>query len=688
MKIITVIFLFTFSYMTVYSLTSEYINAYHKIEIKISSSENGYSIQPENIYLRNQNNEDFTKYIISGININYTTFLPPGTYFLSVYKNGFLSCETYFSINQQDIKYHLYLDPINKNQLFSEQRIKQLLKQDYAYLAGYIVNDETGEPLSGVNITHKNSNIKSVSNVNGFYELYLPASCDYRNISELYFTKTGFDIKSYDNFEIYPNTDLILTVRLKPNTFTELPGSDYTSYGNNINDCIECNKKNFSPNPFVSGFVLPLNIRVGRNCTGTSCTYAEVYSVETYCKYVLPAEVYACWGNLSGGMNSLQACAVAVRTYGIYYVYNPINPSLYDICDNTYCQYMGNVTSTNTNNAVDNTYRYILTNSSGVVRCEYSAENNNKGCGNGYSGTGTSWPCIYDPVCLNSTPNGHGRGLCQWGTIRWATGTIVTASSPCSPGAPHSYGVKNWQQILDHYYNVLPYNWTATQGITATINSSICVPSSANPCSTITITSNVNVTNTVSLMIGASVAPSGTSNWISDPAHDIKVNFSQGTANYNRLFTIPCQTQPGNYDLLTAIWYDKDNNNQINQGDFVVHSKLTPNALVISPTGIETINSEVPQRYELYQNYPNPFNSTTIIRFDLPEDSYAVLKLYNSSGKEVLNPVNKNLTAGKYKTEIDLMQFPSGVYFYRLTFYSDNNMSNKFTDTKKLILVK
>jgi hypothetical protein len=44
----------------------------------------------------------------------------------------------------------------------------------------------------------------------------------------------------------------------------------------------------------------------------------------------------------------------------------------------TYCQYM-EAYPNNTNNAVDNTFRNILANSGGVVRSEYSAENNNKG---------------------------------------------------------------------------------------------------------------------------------------------------------------------------------------------------------------------------------------------------------------------------------------------------------------------
>ena len=662
----------------------------NSIDIKVSSSENGYAISPDKISAFNFDNQSLPVNIQNKTGNCFSAELPQGTYLLNITKVGFSSCHTYFSTEGKEIKYDIYLDPVNKNPLLQPGRIKGILNNNSGLLLGYVVDDESGEPLNSVIVKDGWSNISGETNINGYFEFFLPSKCDIKTIADISFNKAGYNIEEFKNFELYPGTDFIFTVRLKRGDL-----QNHTPYnlplimGNkkNDNDCFGCGNL---INPLYSGFVLPVNIRVGRNCSGVNCTYAEVYSLETYCKYVLPAEIYACWGNLPGGMNSLQACAVAVRSYGVYYVYNPINPSLYDICDNTYCQYMGSVTSTNTSNAVDNTYRNILTNSGGVVRSEYSAENNNKGCGNGYSGTGSSWPCIYDPVCLNAAPNGHGRGLCQWGTVRWATGTLVAASSPCSMGTPHSYGSKTWQQILNHYYNVPPYNWSVVPGITGTINSSSCVPAASNPCSTITITNNVTVTNTVSLMLGTSIAPAGTTNWISDPAHDIILTFAQGTGNYNRQFTVPCTVQPGVYDLLTAVWYDKDNNNLINQGDFVVSSKLTPGALSISPIGIQPISNEIPKYYKLYQNYPNPFNPVTKIKFDVPTANLILsgekglnitLKVYDINGREVKELVNEYLSPGIYEIEFDGSNYSSGIYFYMI-------QAADFIDTKRMIIVK
>jgi len=76
----------------------------------------------------------------------------------------------------------------------------------------------------------------------------------------------------------------------------------------------------------------------------------------------------------------------------------------------------------------------MLENSGNIARSEYFAENNDCGCGNGYSGTGSSWPCILDTVCRNRSCYGHGRGMCQWGSSRWANRGFT------------------WKWINEHYY--------------------------------------------------------------------------------------------------------------------------------------------------------------------------------------------------------------------------------------------
>lgn len=646
-----------------------------RLELKFFSSETGYSISPDKLLVTDANNPANSISIQNNSGNSYIAELAQGSYFITAYRSGFASSQTNFTISDNEIRYDIFMDPLTSNSKLNTQRIKSLIKPDAALLLGYVVDDVTGEPLSNVSFYNSSTQLTQ-TDAEGYFHVYVPANCDARTMLDLKFEQSPYNNELYNNFEITPNTDFIFTVRMKK-------GQSNTSakYIPISEKCSDCTPQIMFPDMAVTGFVVPLNIRVGKNCTGTNCTYAQVYSLQTYCKYVLPAEIYSCWGNLTGGMNSLQACAVAVRSYGMYYVYNPINAGLYDICDNTYCQYMGTTLSTNTSNAVDNTFGYILTNSSGVVRSEYSAENNNKGCGNGYSGTGSSWPCISDPVCTGFSPNGHGRGLCQWGTVRWATGRVVSTSSPCSQGTAHSYGSKTWQEILNHYYNVSPSNWQVTQGTSAVINTSVSAPSATNPCAQVTINSSVTTTGTGSLMIGASIAPTGTENWISDPANDVKRTFTSGTANYSRVFKIPCNAASVTYDLYTALWYDKNNNNTIDGSDFVVSSKITSAAITISPIGINIISTEIPDRFALLPNYPNPFNPVTKLKFDIPNPAFTKIIIYDLSGRVVANLVNEQLKPGSYSVDWDGTGFASGVYFYSL-------ISERFAETKRMVLIK
>ncbi len=92
-------------------------------------------------------------------------------------------------------------------------------------------------------------------------------------------------------------------------------------------------------------------------------------------------------------------------------------------------------------------------------------------------------------------------------------------------------------------------------------------------------------------------------------------------------------------------------------------------------------NNSMPLVYSLAQNYPNPFNPSTVIKFSIPESQIVNLKIFDILGREVVSLVNGKLNPGSHEIEWDARNYPSGVYFYKLS-------SAGFTDTKKMILVK
>jgi len=93
-----------------------------------------------------------------------------------------------------------------------------------------------------------------------------------------------------------------------------------------------------------------------------------------------------------------------------------------------------------------------------------------------------------------------------------------------------------------------------------------------------------------------------------------------------------------------------------------------------------------PAGFSLEQNYPNPFNPSTTIKFNLAENSYVTLSIFNVLGEEIAILIDNELTEGRYEVKFDALYFISSVYFYRLTAYGNSGI--KFTSVKKMILSK
>jgi hypothetical protein len=107
------------------------------------------------------------------------------------------------------------------------------------------------------------------------------------------------------------------------------------------------------------------------------------------------------------------------------------------------------------------------------------------------------------------------------------------------------------------------------------------------------------------------------------------------------------------------------------------------NGLCSSIIGITPISGIVPNKYELFQNYPNPFNPTTKIKFNIAGAGGQLVKLiiFDALGREVSTLINTQLKPGSYEAGWDSINFPSGVYFYKLE-------AGNYSATKKMILLK
>jgi len=104
---------------------------------------------------------------------------------------------------------------------------------------------------------------------------------------------------------------------------------------------------------------------------------------------------------------------------------------------------------------------------------------------------------------------------------------------------------------------------------------------------------------------------------------------------------------------------------------------------------VEALNiaqDQIPTRYSLGEAYPNPFNPATTISYEIPNDEYVTIDIYNLMGGHIKSLVSMNQNPG-YKTiewnaTNDYGQpVSAGMYIYTI-------QAGSFMDTKKMILLK
>jgi photosystem II stability/assembly factor-like uncharacterized protein len=123
------------------------------------------------------------------------------------------------------------------------------------------------------------------------------------------------------------------------------------------------------------------------------------------------------------------------------------------------------------------------------------------------------------------------------------------------------------------------------------------------------------------------------------------------------------------------------NHGWVNTNNILLHTKVGGNDTTIF-TGINSNSDVLISDYQLYQNYPNPFNPSTIISYKLAKSGNIRIKVFDISGKEIEELVNKKLQAGSYKITFNLTKYSSGIYFYSMI------IDGTVVDTKKMMYVK
>ena len=115
--------------------------------------------------------------------------------------------------------------------------------------------------------------------------------------------------------------------------------------------------------------------------------------------------------------------------------------------------------------------------------------------------------------------------------------------------------------------------------------------------------------------------------------------------------------------------------------DFVSTLGSEENGGPIDPDRPMGIENDMPSSFALNQNYPNPFNPTTNIQYDIPNDVFVSIKVYDMLGREIAELVNEVKNAGRYIVGFIGSNLASGIYYYKIK-------AGNFEQTRRMVLVK
>jgi len=96
---------------------------------------------------------------------------------------------------------------------------------------------------------------------------------------------------------------------------------------------------------------------------------------------------------------------------------------------------------------------------------------------------------------------------------------------------------------------------------------------------------------------------------------------------------------------------------------------------------LESIEVQLPQKFDISRIYPNPFNPQTTIDFEVSEPAMVQLNIYNLNGQKVDVLKNAFILPGNYSVSWNGTDHPSGIYFVIL--YSSSSVIKQ-----KIMLIK
>jgi hypothetical protein len=454
------------------------------VQIRFIDSATGYAVQPESIAARPHQPGSVERQLgpVSGEGGHAALWLERGRHSITATSPRHRPMSGEVNVRQENpYRIQFLLDPIEEPRELQADYLAALHRDDFTLIQGFVVDEERGQPLNSVRVRSLPSGVETTSDSRGFFQFYVPVQSDEaqaRAPANLVFDKPGYRTEERQHLELWSRGDWTYTIRLERGGGRHVvdertlrrraPPADIRESGEPLSSLTADLP---ASDPAQGSPMIEFSEGIGPSATAASNTTVRVpgnirvlrrladggtvdhVSLQYYARRVLPSEWLSAWAGYTGGSNSMNAGAVAVRSYAISRIHSAGPNSDYDICGTSSCQVYNSTTTTSSGNAAVNfTENCVMVNANGnIASTEYSAENNSidRACGDGF--TSPTGGCIYDPICVGESRFGHGRGMCQWGSARWATARRM-AGRVRADGTPSGFPRRDWVWILQHYY--------------------------------------------------------------------------------------------------------------------------------------------------------------------------------------------------------------------------------------------
>lgn len=164
------------------------------------------------------------------------------------------------------------------------------------------------------------------------------------------------------------------------------------------------------------------------------------------------------------------------------------------------------------------------------------------------------------------------------------------------------------------------------------------------------------------------------------------VNFSEGlmSSNIFGVLQLPMGTTNGKWDIRLVLIDEFGASTNI--GPATLGSLEFQNYVYIENTVLKNITEKLPLQYKLHQNYPNPFNPVTNLKYDLPEDTFVDISIYDMKGEKIKTLVRSKQKKGNKSiqwnaTNDNGTMVSAGLYVYTI-------QAGEFRKTGKMLFLK